>query len=157
MSTTNIILVLVIVVLGWLIFKNGKQQKQAAAGNRIEAAEFLAQNAQKSGVTTTDSGLQYEVLNKDAHDPLFLAINESHDRIVEVLIRKYIYYFLKEHQYCKHTTTSSSASDAKLYQFSQYLHSGFFMILCSSVATIRLLYTQILPLEGWTALGCDAG
>ncbi|MCF2910625.1 peptidylprolyl isomerase [Pseudoalteromonas rubra] len=64
MSTTNIILVLVIVVLGWLIFKNGKQQKQAAAGNRIEAAEFLAQNGQKSGVTTTDSGLQYEVLNK---------------------------------------------------------------------------------------------
>ncbi|MCG7560600.1 MULTISPECIES: FKBP-type peptidyl-prolyl cis-trans isomerase [Pseudoalteromonas] len=68
MSITNIVLVLVIVVLGWLIFKNGKQQKQAAAGNRIEAAEFLAQNGQKPGITTTQSGLQYEVMSKGDGD-----------------------------------------------------------------------------------------
>jgi FKBP-type peptidyl-prolyl cis-trans isomerase FklB len=36
--------------------------QQQAAKNQQEASQFLAQNAQKQGVQTTPSGLQYEVL-----------------------------------------------------------------------------------------------
>lgn len=42
-----------------------KQQAKAAAaaeGNRTAGKAYLEQNAKKDGVTTTDSGLQYEVL-----------------------------------------------------------------------------------------------
>jgi FKBP-type peptidyl-prolyl cis-trans isomerase FklB len=44
------------------------QEKQMAAGaeqsaaNKAEGAAFLAENAKKDGVTTTDTGLQYKVL-----------------------------------------------------------------------------------------------
>jgi FKBP-type peptidyl-prolyl cis-trans isomerase len=40
-----------------------KEQKQAA-DNKVKSAAFLAENAKKPGVTTTSSGLQYEVLTQ---------------------------------------------------------------------------------------------
>jgi peptidylprolyl isomerase len=62
MSTTNIILLVVILVLAGLVYKQSKSQKQSAQFNRKAAQEFLAQNATKEGIQTTASGLQYEVL-----------------------------------------------------------------------------------------------
>lgn len=50
----------------WRHFKN----KRAASGNIEQGKQFLAENANKQGVITTDSGLQYEVLqagNGDEH------------------------------------------------------------------------------------------
>jgi FKBP-type peptidyl-prolyl cis-trans isomerase FkpA len=44
-----------------------EQQAEVAAAaekNQTEGAEFLATNAAKSGVTTTESGLQYEVMRE---------------------------------------------------------------------------------------------
>ncbi|NOU52547.1 FKBP-type peptidyl-prolyl cis-trans isomerase [Pseudoalteromonas sp. JBTF-M23] len=62
MSTTNIILLVVILVLAGLVYKQSKTQKQSSQFNRKAAQEFLAQNATKEGIQTTASGLQYEVL-----------------------------------------------------------------------------------------------
>ncbi|MBD1581223.1 FKBP-type peptidyl-prolyl cis-trans isomerase [Pseudoalteromonas sp. S16_S37] len=62
MSTTNIILLVVILVLAGLVYKQSKTQKQTAQFNRKAAQEFLAQNAFKEGIQSTESGLQYEVL-----------------------------------------------------------------------------------------------
>lgn len=39
-----------------------QQRVQAAETNRAEGEAFLAENGKKAGVTTTDSGLQYEVI-----------------------------------------------------------------------------------------------
>ncbi len=45
--------------------EEGERQRQEQGGKNLEAArEFLAQNAQREGVVTTDSGLQYEVLEE---------------------------------------------------------------------------------------------
>ena len=41
-----------------------EEQTAAAARNRSEGEAFLAENAKKSGVTTTESGLQYQVLTE---------------------------------------------------------------------------------------------
>jgi len=41
-----------------------KQQENAHAGNKTEGEAFLAQNKTKPGVSTTASGLQYEVITK---------------------------------------------------------------------------------------------
>lgn len=48
--------------------KESQEKQQAAnagksAKNKSEGAAFLAENSKKDGVTTTDSGLQYKVLN----------------------------------------------------------------------------------------------
>lgn len=40
-----------------------EQRVQAAQNNRTEGEAFLAENGKKAGVTTTDSGLQYEVIS----------------------------------------------------------------------------------------------
>ena len=40
-----------------------EQRVQAAENNRTEGEAFLAENGKKAGVTTTDSGLQYEVIS----------------------------------------------------------------------------------------------
>ncbi|BBN82410.1 peptidyl-prolyl cis-trans isomerase [Pseudoalteromonas sp. A25] len=62
MSTTNIILLVVVLVIVGFVYKQSKTQKQTAQFNRKAAQEFLAQNATKEGIQTTASGLQYEVL-----------------------------------------------------------------------------------------------
>ncbi len=41
-----------------------EEQTAAATRNRTEGEAFLAENAKKSGVTTTESGLQYEVITE---------------------------------------------------------------------------------------------
>lgn len=38
------------------------KEQQAAAANKVKSAEYLAKNAKAAGVTTTASGVQYEVL-----------------------------------------------------------------------------------------------
>ncbi|GAA6134793.1 FKBP-type peptidyl-prolyl cis-trans isomerase [Oceaniserpentilla sp. 4NH20-0058] len=48
----------------WRHFKN----KRAAGGNIEQGRQFLAENANKQGVITTDSGLQYEVLQAGSGD-----------------------------------------------------------------------------------------
>lgn len=40
------------------------ESQKAAEGNKTEAAAFLAENAKKEGVVTTESGLQYKVITK---------------------------------------------------------------------------------------------
>lgn len=41
-----------------------EQAKKQAAANREQGEQFLAENAQKEGVQTTESGLQYEVIEE---------------------------------------------------------------------------------------------
>lgn len=41
-----------------------REMEQAATKNREAGEQFLAENAERDGVTTTDSGLQYEVLEE---------------------------------------------------------------------------------------------
>ncbi|MCH2204830.1 MAG: FKBP-type peptidyl-prolyl cis-trans isomerase [Lentisphaerales bacterium] len=41
-----------------------KQRMEAAMANRTAGEEFLAENAKKEGVTTTESGLQYKVITE---------------------------------------------------------------------------------------------
>ena len=43
-------------------------QAEGAQRNQVEGEAYLAENAQKEGVTTTDSGLQYEVLREGDGD-----------------------------------------------------------------------------------------
>ncbi|MDQ6956218.1 MAG: FKBP-type peptidyl-prolyl cis-trans isomerase [Mariprofundaceae bacterium] len=42
--------------------KQAEERKTAGAANKAKGEKFLAENAKKDGVTTTASGLQYEVL-----------------------------------------------------------------------------------------------
>lgn len=44
--------------------KQQEQQAQAAEENKQEGEAYLAENAQKEGVTTTESGLQYRVITE---------------------------------------------------------------------------------------------
>ena len=54
---------LLIAAIAWLFYRSDQGKK--AAKINIEIGEvFLSQNGQKDGVITTESGLQYEVLNK---------------------------------------------------------------------------------------------
>ncbi|MBE0367224.1 FKBP-type peptidyl-prolyl cis-trans isomerase [Pseudoalteromonas aurantia] len=72
MSTTQIVLLVIIIVIGGLVYKNKQHQKESAGINRITAQEFLSENVNKEGVFETSSGLQYEVLTQGngAHHPL---------------------------------------------------------------------------------------
>lgn len=44
--------------------KMQKEMEEAAVKNQAEGEKFLAENSKRSGVTTTASGLQYEVIKK---------------------------------------------------------------------------------------------
>ncbi len=59
---TKIIIAVVVVGLLALFFINASKNKQAAGENKMVGQEFLAKNADVEGVTTTASGLQYQVL-----------------------------------------------------------------------------------------------
>ncbi len=59
---TEIILIAIVVCIGWLLIRSKKQNKQLAEKNRSEGSEFLTVNADKPEVSTTASGLQYEIL-----------------------------------------------------------------------------------------------
>ncbi len=60
MSKIVIIVILIILFFVFLQFTSGN--KKAALENKHKGAEFLAANSQLEGVVTTDSGLQYKVL-----------------------------------------------------------------------------------------------
>jgi FKBP-type peptidyl-prolyl cis-trans isomerase len=47
----------------------GEAREAAAETNREEGEAYLAQNADKDGVTTTESGLQYETLEEGSGEP----------------------------------------------------------------------------------------
>jgi len=64
MSMTSIIVTVLALGLAWFIYNGNQKQKQVAQINRIDAQAFLAENGAKAGVTTTASGLQYEVIQK---------------------------------------------------------------------------------------------
>ncbi|EAT13665.1 FKBP-type peptidyl-prolyl cis-trans isomerase [Bermanella marisrubri] len=55
-----IAVVFVVIIFTWIHFKN----KRAAAGNIEIGDAFLKENAMKEGVHTTNSGLQYTVLEE---------------------------------------------------------------------------------------------
>ena len=54
---------MLIAVVAWFFYRS-EQGKKAAAENIIQGQAFLSGNAQKEGIMTTPSGLQYEVLVK---------------------------------------------------------------------------------------------
>ncbi|WP_419147329.1 FKBP-type peptidyl-prolyl cis-trans isomerase [Pseudoalteromonas 'SMAR'] len=64
MTTTNIILIVVALVLALVFFRGGQKQKQVAQYNRVQAADFLKENEKREEVHKTDSGLQYEVITE---------------------------------------------------------------------------------------------
>lgn len=57
-----VILSLLVAVVAW-IFIRSEQAKKAAAVNIEIGNTFLAENGQKENITTTESGLQFEVLS----------------------------------------------------------------------------------------------
>ncbi|WP_442961712.1 FKBP-type peptidyl-prolyl cis-trans isomerase [Pseudoalteromonas sp. SMS1] len=61
---TSIIVTVLALGLAWFIYNGNQKQKQVAQINRIDAQAFLAENGAKAGVTTTASGLQYEIIQK---------------------------------------------------------------------------------------------
>ncbi|MGL4957709.1 MAG: FKBP-type peptidyl-prolyl cis-trans isomerase [Plesiomonas sp.] len=59
---SKIILVLAVIIVVIFFIKNMSGNSGQAAENRQAGIDFLAQNKVKPGVMTTDSGLQYQVL-----------------------------------------------------------------------------------------------
>lgn len=59
---TRVIIIAVIVIIALFIFKRLTDDRKTVAENVQEGQAFLASNAQEEGVVTTDSGLQYKVL-----------------------------------------------------------------------------------------------
>ncbi|MGL5727855.1 MAG: FKBP-type peptidyl-prolyl cis-trans isomerase [Plesiomonas sp.] len=59
---SKIILVLAVIIVVIFFIKNMSGNSGQAAENRQAGIDFLAQNKVKLGVMTTDSGLQYQVL-----------------------------------------------------------------------------------------------
>jgi len=64
MSTTKIVLIIIAIVLIALYTSSIQRNKATVGENRMMAAEFLAENAKKAHIITTESGLQYEVLTQ---------------------------------------------------------------------------------------------
>ncbi len=59
---TRVIIIAVIVIIAFFIFKRLTDDRKTVAENVQEGQAFLASNAQEEGVVTTNSGLQYKVL-----------------------------------------------------------------------------------------------
>ncbi|KZN50697.1 FKBP-type peptidyl-prolyl cis-trans isomerase [Pseudoalteromonas luteoviolacea] len=68
MSLTSIAVAVFVLGLAWFIYSGNQKQKQIAEINRQDAQAFLKENTEKAGVITTDSGLQYEVIEKGEGD-----------------------------------------------------------------------------------------
>lgn len=64
----NLILLLIIGIFCFLIFKNSKKAKLQALGNEKLAADFLATNSQADDVHETASGLQYKIEQSAGND-----------------------------------------------------------------------------------------
>lgn len=59
---TKVVFAVAVVLILAYFWWNSSNNKKAAVGNISKGSEFLATNAQQEGVKTTDSGLQYLVL-----------------------------------------------------------------------------------------------
>lgn len=59
---TRVIIIAVIVIVAFFIFKRLTDDRKTVAENVQEGQAFLNSNAQEEGVVTTKSGLQYKVL-----------------------------------------------------------------------------------------------
>lgn len=60
----KIIVVLLVIALAIFIVHRSNQNKKLAIENKQAGSEFLSENMTKEGVVTTESGLQYKVLQK---------------------------------------------------------------------------------------------
>ncbi len=60
---SKVILVVTVLVVLFFVFQRMNSGKNATENLKI-GADFLANNAEKAGIKETDSGLQYEVLEK---------------------------------------------------------------------------------------------
>lgn len=63
-SVSKIIVIVIIIVLFFVFLQFTSSNKKAALVNKQKGAEFLAANKQVDGVKTTESGLQYRVLQQ---------------------------------------------------------------------------------------------
>jgi len=63
---TRVIIIAIIVIIGLFIFKRMSDDRKSMADTMQEGQAFLNSNAQEEGVVTTDSGLQYKVLEAGA-------------------------------------------------------------------------------------------
>jgi peptidylprolyl isomerase len=61
---SKLVIIVLILVVVFYIFQSVSSSKKSAAQNVQAGLEFLAENAQKEGVESTASGLQYKVLTK---------------------------------------------------------------------------------------------
>lgn len=61
---SKIIITLAVIVLGYMLFQHFVNNPKAAKANIELGNAFLTENATKEGVHTTDSGLQYLVLQE---------------------------------------------------------------------------------------------
>nr|WP_250657106.1 FKBP-type peptidyl-prolyl cis-trans isomerase [Alkalimarinus coralli] len=60
----QIIIAIVVTLLAVFLVRRSYANKRVAAENKAKGAAFLAENAQKEGVKTTSSGLQYQILSE---------------------------------------------------------------------------------------------
>jgi len=65
---TRIIIIAAIVIVALFIFKRMSDDRKSVAENQQEGQAFLNSNAEEEGVVTTDSGLQYKVLEAGSGD-----------------------------------------------------------------------------------------
>ena len=65
---SKIILLIVVVAVAFMWFNKNKKNKQLAIENASAGSAFLAENAKDVDVATTDSGLQYKVLQQGTGD-----------------------------------------------------------------------------------------
>ncbi len=64
----KIIVIILVIALAAFIVQRTNQNKKLALENQQVGGEFLAQNMTKEGVVTTESGLQYKVLQAGTGD-----------------------------------------------------------------------------------------
>ncbi len=64
----KIIVIILVIALAAFIVQRTNQNKKLALENQQVGGEFLAQNMTKEGVITTESGLQYKVLQAGTGD-----------------------------------------------------------------------------------------
>ena len=64
LSVSKIVVLLIITILFFVFFQYTSGKKKAALENKQKGAEYLAANRNLEGVETTESGLQYKVLQQ---------------------------------------------------------------------------------------------
>ena len=65
---SKIVILLIVIVLFFVFFQYTSGKKKAALDNKQKGAEYLAANKNLDGVETTESGLQYKVLQQGTGD-----------------------------------------------------------------------------------------